>query len=624
MSNKTLHSAVRTADVSIGPLLGRQLVPLVAVALLFWVLWDRLPALDISLVWQSTQQVTVIQWAMAALATIISFWAVGQYDQVIHGIANTSFSPQQARVSGTAAMAVAQLAGFGVLSSALARWRLLPNITLTRALRISLAVSISFLAGWAVVTAIIVLVSGFQPENLAAMATITIAVAVFFLAIIAWQPGFIRRLPTLHTVGALLGLTFVDTVFAGIALYILLPGEIGIPPTTLIPAFLLALGCGLVGGTPGGVGPFEFALLALLPNFPAEQLLASVLAFRIIYHVIPAGLACILLALGPISNNKPNTGQYVPPQPGPYLAADMERRLWRAERAEVNLIRQGEFGLLTERETTHALVAPLAHSLVMLADPVVPVNARKLSLIRFKDRAKRMMRSPIVYKCSARTALVARSMGWALLPVSQEAWLRPSKFSTEGACYRQLRRNIRKAQKAGIKIIEGGGKLPLPEMQEISDNWADAHGGERGFTMGRFDRDYVCCQRVFLAFQGDQLLAFITLHEVQREWTLDLMRHAPDTPDGTMHLLIRHAIESAAAARCPRLSLASVPCGQAKDNKLVALFRARLMRDADTGGLRRFKTSFVPNWETLYAASPSQTGLVMGLWAIFKRVHKSG
>ncbi|MCB1329671.1 MAG: hypothetical protein KDK28_09575, partial [Maritimibacter sp.] len=56
--------------------------------------------------------------------------------------------------TGAAAIAVAQTIGMGTLTGALVRWRLLPGLGLAGALRLSVAVSLSFLAAWAVLTAL--------------------------------------------------------------------------------------------------------------------------------------------------------------------------------------------------------------------------------------------------------------------------------------------------------------------------------------------------------------------------------------------------------------------------------------------------------------------------------------
>ena len=63
--------------------------------------------------------------------------------------------------------------------------------------------------------------------------------------------------------------------------------------------------------------------------------------------------------------------------------------------------------------------------------------------------------------------------------------------------------------------------------------------------MGQFSRRYVTGQNVFLAYRGDDLVAFATFHTGADNWTLDLLRSADGTSDGTMHAIIVEAIQQA-------------------------------------------------------------------------------
>ncbi len=622
MPEKTSHSVARTAENYVAPVVARQLIPITIVGIGLWFLWDQVPEFNLTLIWQTLHQVSPRQWALALVATLISFWAVARYDQLIHGLWQTGTDVNSARISGAAAVAVAQFVGFGVLSSALVRWRLLPELSLSQSLKLSLAVSLTFLSGWAVVASFTLLATGVGTNFLrfGAIAILLIFFAVFLLLLL--QPRSMPNLPGLMALCTVLLLAFVDTFFAGAALYILLPGDLGITPVTLMPAFLIALGCGLVGGTPGGVGPFEIALLAMLPQFPDEPVLASVLAFRMVYFVVPAVVSLLVLTRGLRPQNLPALPLLAKRTKSAYLSPKHEALLWKAPRAEMNLIRQGRFTVLCNGGPPTSIVAAAGQSLLMLSDPMDRTTPVVQSLQALHRMARQLSRPAMVYKCSARTAIAARNLGWKILPVMQEAWLNPCNFSTNGTKFRQLRRLLRKAEKAGVTVLEGGRALPLDDMQEISQNWAAQHGGERGFTMGRFDQDYVNCQRVFLAYQDEKLIAFITLHEVQQEWTLDLMRQSDSIPNGTIHLLVGHAIQSAAAIGCPRLSLAAVPCPRDSEAFPLSYLRHKMIGYSKTDGLRRFKTSFAPNWETLYAAAPSRVSLSLGLVAVFTNVTR--
>ena len=53
--------------------------------------------------------------------------------------------------------------------------------------------------------------------------------------------------------------------------------------------FILATLLGFASHAPGWLGVFDAAMLVALPQFGREQLLATLLVFRILYFVIPFG-----------------------------------------------------------------------------------------------------------------------------------------------------------------------------------------------------------------------------------------------------------------------------------------------------------------------------------------------
>ncbi|MGH1329618.1 MAG: phosphatidylglycerol lysyltransferase domain-containing protein [Paracoccaceae bacterium] len=609
----------------------RQLVPLGIMGVLLWYVWEYAAALDFAAIRASLSSVTGGQWALALVFSAASFWAVGRYDCVVHRQLSTGIKQQTARRAGILAIAIAQAIGLGALTGALVRWRMIPEMTLWQALRLSAAVSLSFLAGWAVVAGLGIMI--FQPALpwSKTLVFIAIGIGIVMAALAIWPPRALVRLPlpSLRAMAAVIGLAAADTVLAGMALYVLLPPGLDVALPLLISSFLFALGAGLLGGTPGGVGPFEVTLLALMPHVPTEPLLAAALGFRVVYHIIPAMIAIAFVLRGPRAPSLDTRASLTKTDRSPFLSPQLEAHLYAAPRAEVNLLRQGEFALLTAAKTDQkhipsgqhlALAAPIGQSLVMLSDPMIRGGCPEAARIALREAAQARYLLPAIYKCGGRMAAVARRAGWAVLPIAREAWIKPAEFTTQGAPRRQLRRLLRKAEDAGLRIEEGGRRLPMAQMRAVADEWKAARGGERGFSMGVFDEDYVSCQRVFLAWHDETLVAFATFHETRNEMTLDLMRQSDSAPEGVMQLLIVEAITSAAKYGCPRVSLAAVPWQGADKSPLIGRLRKRMQKTSGAEGLIRFKKAFGPNWETLYAAAPSRMGLAIAGLGILRRI----
>src|SRR5947199_5349335 len=87
----------------------------------------------------------------------------------------------------------------------------------------------------------------------------------------------------------------VDLGFCALAMYLLMPGQPPIDFLSLSVVFILATLLGFASHAPGSLGVFDAAMLVALPEFGREQLLATLLVFRILYFVIPFGLAISIM-----------------------------------------------------------------------------------------------------------------------------------------------------------------------------------------------------------------------------------------------------------------------------------------------------------------------------------------
>lgn len=621
----------------------RQVLILIALTGLAVLLRDRLLALDVAAIMAGLQTVTAPQWAIALLATAISYWSLGQYDAAIHRALNTGMSARAASTAGAAAIAISQTVGFGLVSGALVRWRLSPGLSLVQASKITAIVALSFLVGWAGVTGAVLLALPVEMAGARALGLLGVGLGISALTLSLAMPKltFMGRefsLPSTGLMTRIAALAALDTIAAGLALWILLPPGTGLAFAVLLPAFMLALGAGFVAGTPAGVGPFEITLLALLPVGAANAaeptaILAAVLAWRGVYFALPAVMAGLAIAFGALTQPRNLTAQKadpttaVPPAhmplpnaqttlksmtaravapPATELTPRLKALIERAPRAELGLLRQGEHSvLLAGNARAGWMIGQARQTLIGLLDPFgAPERGLAAALLpRLTELARTQGRIPCLYKVNARTAATARTLGWSVAPVAREAWLPALTFDLNTPARSGLRRKLRKAQKSGVRVSNAEGALPIHEMTEISDAWVKSRGAERGFSMGRYTPEYASAQRVYLAHCGDELVAFATFHEGATEWVLDLMRPRDDAPDGTMHALICAAIGDAKAFGIPRLSLAALPPEADQTSGPAAIVWRRAEAQKGAAGLKQFKSAFAPEWQTLYIAA---------------------
>ena len=86
-----------------------------------------------------------------------------------------------------------------------------------------------------------------------------------------------------------------DVCAAAAVLYVLMPAGLSIGFTTFLAIYVLAAMLGIASNAPGGIGVFEATILLALSSLPREQVLGSLLLFRICYYVVPFVTALAML-----------------------------------------------------------------------------------------------------------------------------------------------------------------------------------------------------------------------------------------------------------------------------------------------------------------------------------------
>lgn len=595
----------------------RHIIPIAIGAVCCFALYNQLQHIDFSQLWAAVMAVKPWQWLLALSATTISFWAIARYDVVAHRHFRTGVSDRRATITGATAIAVGQTTGAGAVVGAFIRWRMQPGLSLVNSAKITAFVTLSFLAAWAVITSVAVLllptadVPAAIPCSVLAIASVMLGIA--FLKPVLKRAGREIELPTLPAIMALAGFCFLDVIAASVAFWALLPVGVDLTIAQLLPVYLIALGAAILSGTPGGVGPFELTVLALLPHFPEMEIMAAILAFRMVYYALPAVVGGIAL-LRPMARKVDGWASSVDGCVESALGQETAR-------AELGVMRQNGGSILHCTAGAYGVVRT-GQTLTTLFDPVIgDVSDLAAPLKRIAREQNRVI---CKYKITGRHALRARRSGWTVLHISDEALISPKAHTMAGSKYRQLRRKLRQAEKAGIEIVSPTDKLPFADMAAVSREWEDSHGGARGLSMGQFEENYVARQAVFLAYLDDRLVGFVSFHKASHEWCLDLMRATAEAPDGTMHILVQQVIEVAKENDVPCVSLAAAPAGALSDHsRLEKRLRSIFFAKAGGPGLRQFKACFNPRWQPLYMAAPGRGQLTLAALDLIRSVKRA-
>jgi uncharacterized membrane protein YbhN (UPF0104 family) len=89
----------------------------------------------------------------------------------------------------------------------------------------------------------------------------------------------------------------VDLGFCAFAMYLLIPSQPHIDFISLAVVFILATLLGFASHAPGSLGVFDAAVLVALPEFGREQLLATLVVYRILYFMIPFAIAVSIMGV---------------------------------------------------------------------------------------------------------------------------------------------------------------------------------------------------------------------------------------------------------------------------------------------------------------------------------------
>lgn len=189
--------------------------------------------------------------------------------------------------------------------------------------------------------------------------------------------------------------------------------------------------------------------------------------------------------------------------------------------------------------------------------------------------------APGVMGASSQGAQTYREAGLTALELGDEAILRPADFKLSGPEMRGVRQAVTRARRAGLTVrIRRHRDIAEDEMAQTitrADSWRDTET-ERGFSMalGRLgdpaDSD---CLLVEAIDPHNQVLAMLSLVP----WgttgvSLDLMRRSPQSPNGTIELMVSELALHAESLGITRISLN------------FAVFRAAFEQGAQLGAAR--------------------------------------
>ncbi len=295
----------------------RRLGPLITIVLFgvaVAVLYHELKVHDVHDIIRSVMSIPASSLLLALLLTAGSYLVLTGYDYLGFWYLGHLLAYRKIAFAAFVGYAFSNTIGHAPLSGGSVRYRLYSSWGLT-------AVEISKLIFFNLGTfylGIVVLAGGLMliaPARIAALVhmspVLTQVIGALLLALVMTYLGWIWHrarpltirsielpLPTLRLSMAQIGTVWLELLIAGSVLYALLPQDTEATYPAVMAAYLVALMVGFISQVPGGLGVFESIMIALMSSkVPEPIMLSALLAYRVIYFLLPLVIAAAMLGL---------------------------------------------------------------------------------------------------------------------------------------------------------------------------------------------------------------------------------------------------------------------------------------------------------------------------------------
>ncbi|HTY28935.1 MAG TPA: bifunctional lysylphosphatidylglycerol synthetase/lysine--tRNA ligase LysX, partial [Mycobacterium sp.] len=239
-------------------------------------------------------------------------------------------------------------------------------------------------------------------------------------------------------------------------------------------------------------------------------------------------------------------------------------------------------------------------------DPVGDPRAWHQAILAWLDLCQEYGWAPGVMGASSTGAQAYREAGLNALQLGDEAILYPDKFHLSGSDMKAVRQAVTRARRAGLTVrMRRHRDFSAEEMAAVikrADAWRDTET-ERGFSMalGRLgdSADGNCLLVEAVSGDADVVAMLSLVPWGNNGLSLDLMRRSPQSPNGTIELMVTELLQNAETIGVSRISLN------------FAMFRAAFEQGAQLGAgpvarLWRALLVFFSRWwqlETLYRSN---------------------
>ncbi len=419
----------------------------------------------------------------------------------------------------------------------------------------------------------------------------------------------------------------LDILVMAAALYALLPDETRVSFAPFVVLFLVAVATSAATQVPGGVGVFETAVLLLVgPAAPLAGAAAALIAFRVIYCVVPLLVAAPMIA----GHRRRAAGGRARWKVSPASDVEIERARPIVERSPAtyaNLVYRRQMSLVFSAEgNAFVMFGEMHRSVIAMGDAVGPADEADDATRRFVELCRGAHRRPVFFEVGEGRAALYRELGLELTKLGEQARVELARFDLGTHRHAPLRQACARVRRHGCRfeIVPASGVPALvPELLRVSQGWLAAKAtAEKGFSNASFDATYLAHFPVAVVRGEPGLLAFANLWQsgAKEELSVDLMRHLPETPNGTMDFLFSEVLLWGRENGFRWFDFGVAPLAGLETGPEAPLWHrvgTLIYRHGEHfynfQGLRSYKDKFSPVWTPRYLASPGGAALPVAL-----------
>jgi len=289
-------------------------------AVAIWVLHGMIQGLDLEDVLREFRSISAYAVGTSIIVMIVSYFVLMSYDVLAISHIGRKLPYGKVLLAAFVGYVFSHNIGMSLVTGGGVRYRVYTAAGLSafEIGAVTLLCGLTFTLGAMVIGGIALI---FEPADLFSPIGISHDAARFLgtallIAVVAWViwagtrkheiklREFTMRAPGFGLSLKQIVVAILEITLSGLTLYVLMPKGYDLSFVVFIAVYVLATVGGILSHVPGGIGVIEATFLLLLPQIPQGPMLASILAFRVIYLIIPLFVGAMLLGLFEVTQQR--------------------------------------------------------------------------------------------------------------------------------------------------------------------------------------------------------------------------------------------------------------------------------------------------------------------------------